>query len=462
MELLRVTGSLRRSDGKSYRHHAFRVPEGVAAIRIGFDYDRGRDYPHSLVTLQVFDPHSCRGAAHRFAPWQEMEIGGLHATPGFLPGPIMAGEWVVEIDVHCVIPRGDGKANEYSLTVDGSETEAGEAFRPGSQLMSTRTASRTLRAGSVRRAGEWLRGELHIHSNHSDGRWTTTDIAERARDRGIDFLFLTDHNTASGVETLRAQLAGAVTVHPGIELTTFHGHALALGADRWLDWRTGLDGRTANDVARDVREAGSFFVVAHPDAPPDDVCTGCRWTHADFDPARADAVEVWGGLWDGPEERNQGCLDLWRSWLNRGHRLAATGATDAHRPEDWEGAVPLTYVRAADTSLPALLEGLRAGRTYVSSGPFLELRALRGGQVAAEVGDSVEVSSRPLLEARCHGRPPAELRLVANGQVIGRQFVNGHGRLAVPADPDHSWCCAELWTPDGNVLLAVTSALYFD
>ncbi len=451
MELLRATGSLLRSDGKTYRHHPFRVPPGVQGLQIGFAYDRGGDFPHSLVTLQLFDLHGCRGAAHRFAPRQTIEIGEHGATPGFLPGPLAAGEWTVEVDVHCVIPRADGLANEYRLEIEGlaRSLPGGPEERLG--IPST-----------ARPAGEraWYRGELHVHSEHSDGRWTLADIAERARGRGLDFLFLTDHNTASGVPFLRARLGDALAVHAGIELTTYEGHALALGADRWLDWRTGLRGRTANDMARDVHAAGALFVVAHPDAPPDDVCTGCRWTHADFDPSLADAVEVWGGLWDGPEERNQGCLDLWRTWLNAGRRLTATGATDAHRAEDWEGPVPLTYVQASDASLPALLEALRAGRTYVSSGPFLELRALRRGQVVAEVGDSVEGSSRPLLEARCHGRPPAELRLIANGQVFARQFVNGHGRLAVPADPGHSWCCAELWNPTGEVLLAVTSALY--
>jgi len=451
MDLLRVEGSLGRPDGKTYRHHPFRVPQGLEALRIGFSYDRGSNFPHSLVTLQLFDPHVCRGAAHRFAPRQTIEIGEHGATPGFLPGPLAAGEWTVEVDVHCLIQRPDGRANAYRLEIEGMARPL-----PGGP------EERLGIPPSARPAGEsqWLRGELHVHSEHSDGRWTIADIGERARGRGLDFLFLTDHNTASGVDLLRARLGDAVAVHPGIELTTYHGHALALGADRWLDWRTGLRGRSADDVACDVRAAGAFFVVAHPDAPPDDVCTGCRWTYADFDPSLADAVEVWGGLWDGPEERNQGCLDLWRNWLNAGHRLTATGATDAHGPEDWEGAVPLTYVRATDASLPAILEALRSGRTYVSSGPFLELRAMRGGQVAAEVGDSVDRSSRPVVEARCQGSPPALLRVIANGQVVAQEPVTGDGRLAVPADPGHSWCCAELWSPAGDVLLAVTSALY--
>jgi hypothetical protein len=270
-------------------------------------------------------------------------------------------------------------------------------------------------------------------------------------------MFLTDHNTVTGIQALRRAVEGRIAVHAGQELTTFGGHALALGPDRWLDWRAGLDGRTMNDVARDVRSAGGFFVVAHPDAPPDPICTGCRWTHDPFDPVLADAVEVWGGLWDGPEERNQGCLDLWRRWLNEGHRLAATGATDAHRHEDWEGAVPLTRVLADGLSLGSILDALRAGRTYVSSGPVLQLEVHdRDGRIAELGGTSRDAKT---IAARCSTRDPAELRIVVGGETRAREAVVGDGRLEASPSAGDRWCCAELWR--GAILLAVTSPIYF-
>jgi len=254
----------------------------------------------------------------------------------------------------------------------------------------------------------------------------------------------------------------AISVLPGIELTTYAGHALALGADKWVDWRTGRQGRTANDMARSVRGAGSFLVIAHPDAPPDDVCTGCRWTHHDFDPALADAVEVWGGLWDGPEERNQGCLDLWRDWLNRGLRLTATGATDAHRPEDWEGPVPITCVAADDSSLPSVLEALRAGRTYVSSGPSLEIEAIDDRGPTASVGEGVKRARAREIQAWCAETPEAELRLVGSRGTIATARVDAEGRVAATPRESDTWCCAELWNRAGDTLLAVTSPIYIE
>ncbi len=451
MQLLEAKGSLIRADRKSYRPHAFIVPPDTAALRIEFRYDRGGDDPHSLMTLQLFDPAGFRGAGHRFAPRQVIEVGLNRATPGFVPGPVVAGEWTIEVDVHSVISRADGQPNAYTLRIDSAE---------GADLKTT--VARPTDAPASPRISEprWLRGELHLHSEHSDGRWTTGEMAALARGRGLDFMFLTDHNTTTGVDVLRSQVGDAISVLPGIELTTYAGHALALGADAWVDWRTGHRDRTVNDMARSVRDAGSFLVIAHPDAPPDDVCTGCRWTHHDFDPGLADAVEVWGGLWNGPEERNQGCLDLWRDWLNTGRRMTATGATDAHRPEDWEGPVPITYVQADAASLPSVLEALRAGRTYVSSGPSLEIRATGDDGRLGGVGDAVRRGTTCAIEVACADTPEAELRIVANGRTIARTLVDSEGSLDTRPEDGDSWCCAELWNREGDTLLAVTSPIY--
>ncbi len=443
MELLRWTEPLALVDTKTYRRHAFTVPGGAGALRIRFSYDRGGDLPHNLVTLSLFDPARFRGAAHRFAPRQEVVLEERQATPGFLPGALPAGRWVVEVDVHCVIAPG-----AFALAVD---TCAPAALGDASEAPAPDDGAQPAMGGR-----RWLRGELHLHSTHSDGRWTTAEMAEAARGRGLDFMFLTDHNTVTGIDSLRRAVGGAVAVHAGQELTTFRGHALALGPERWIDWRTGHEGRSMNDVARDVGDAGGVLVVAHPAAPPDPLCTGCQWTHEDFDPTLAHAVEVWGGLWDGAEERNEGCRALFHRWLDAGHRLTATGATDAHRHEDWHGPVPLTYVLAEDAYLSSVLEALRAGHTFVSSGPAIAVEAR--GATGRPAGMGATAVGAQTIAASCAGSPGAELRLVCHGEARARARVDGDGRIHASPKPTDRWACAELW--QGEILLAVTSPVY--
>jgi 3',5'-nucleoside bisphosphate phosphatase len=49
-----------------------------------------------------------------------------------------------------------------------------------------------------------LRYDLHSHSTHSDGLLTPTELVQRAAQRGVDVLALTDHDELSGLAEARA------------------------------------------------------------------------------------------------------------------------------------------------------------------------------------------------------------------------------------------------------------------
>ena len=53
---------------------------------------------------------------------------------------------------------------------------------------------------------------------------------------GLEFVTLSDHNTVSGLPELDALTTPELLTMGGLELTTFYGHALALGRRSWLDW----------------------------------------------------------------------------------------------------------------------------------------------------------------------------------------------------------------------------------
>src|SRR5581483_8667946 len=258
-----------------------------------------------------------------------------------------------------IVPAVDARPWTYSILVEAHEPA------PVSHKVS-RTAQ----------SGCWYKGDLHAHTNHSDGHWSLQELAESARTYGLDFIALTDHNTITGLPEIAEASGDDLLIIPGMEVTTFNGHAVSLGTDRWIDWRAGHNERTMNTIAEQVRTAGGVFVVVHPDAPHDPVCTGCRWVYPNFDPNLANAVQVWGGsYWNHPDEHNSGCLQFWKDWLNLGYRLTAVGGTDTHGPDGWGENSGWTYVWAEELSVQAILAGIRAGRTYVSSGPQLNLQA---------------------------------------------------------------------------------------
>jgi predicted metal-dependent phosphoesterase TrpH len=89
--------------------------------------------------------------------------------------------------------------------------------------------------------------DLHLHTRHSDGTFSSAEVVERARAAGLACLSLTDHDTLSGIpEMIPLCEAAGIEFIPGCELTAhWHEkevHVLAYGL-RWQDaaFRAAID-----------------------------------------------------------------------------------------------------------------------------------------------------------------------------------------------------------------------------
>ena len=101
----------------------------------------------------------------------------------------------------------------------------------------------------------------HVHSDDSyDGHEPIELILEHASDIDLDGVVITDHDEIG--ESLRAaELApefGLIGI-PGVEVSTAHGHVLALGVEERPE-----RGRPFVETVEEVRELGGVAVVAHP------------------------------------------------------------------------------------------------------------------------------------------------------------------------------------------------------
>ena len=365
---------------RDYLQFPFEVPEGVGAIHLQLVY-----YPlrvgkvDNLMTLGLFDPAGFRGQAHRHPPDAEVVVSREEATPGFVPGDTQPGNWLAQLTVHTVVE--DESPCHYSLEIT---THARDD--------SVRTRTPYLPAPTVvsSRPG-WYCGELHSHTLHSDGTFTPAGLIEQARQNHLDFLAVTDHNTTTALAEIDPASLGAMLLIPGMELTTYYGHALVLGTLDWVDWRTGYNGYSISDAARRAHTLGGLFIMAHPNAVGSPYCTGCQWEFTDFNLDLADAFEVWNSQWPDSTDQNPKSLQAWHLMQETGRRLTATGGTDFHSLGDWGGYSPRVWVYAQELSVPAVLEGIRQGRVIISSGPQLRLQVLPGGDSQpGEIGDTVE------------------------------------------------------------------------
>ena len=133
--------------------------------------------------------------------------------------------------------------------------------------------------------------DLHIHTPesvcYSDVEANAGDIVKAALTAKLDAIAITDHNSVKGIDSLReAAKNTGLAIIPGVELTTKHGHFIALfevdtptdKLNTFLD-NVGLDTRRRGDahtviadeietVLQKIKEHGGITIAAHIDRWP--------------------------------------------------------------------------------------------------------------------------------------------------------------------------------------------------
>ncbi len=104
-------------------------------------------------------------------------------------------------------------------------------------------------------------GVVHVHTTHSDGGGSPGEVIAAAREAGLQFLVITDHDT---LEAKRIEgYHDNVLVLVGAEISTDAGHVLGLGISDPV-YRFSGDVR---DALMDVRDLGGVAFAAHPVTP---------------------------------------------------------------------------------------------------------------------------------------------------------------------------------------------------
>ncbi|HYF71892.1 MAG TPA: phosphoesterase, partial [Nocardioides sp.] len=185
------TGHFSPGGREDWRYLPFRVPRGVRQIEVSYSYpppnDSGLGFSTNVVDIGIFDSSGIGvGNAAGFRGWSggarsSFRIARGWATPGYLPGPITPGRWRIALGPYQIVSRVD-----YEVTVTLRFGPRGPAFEPEPA------------PASVPGTGQgWYRGDLHVHTVHSDGSQTRADVVEYARSAGLDFIGTAEHNTST-------------------------------------------------------------------------------------------------------------------------------------------------------------------------------------------------------------------------------------------------------------------------
>ncbi|MGH2735827.1 MAG: PHP domain-containing protein, partial [Actinomycetota bacterium] len=171
-------------DRRSSREHyvPFDVPADAEGVEIVIDYPPS----DATIDLGLFAPDEFRG--YSGSARRRVAVTPERATPGYIPGELAAGTWHVYLGLHRIAE--DGVEVALKTAIGAAEVEHSPAPPPVPEP----PPARRVPAADGRR---WLRGDLHAHTHHSDGRMSVAELAASARANGLDFLAITDHNTVS-------------------------------------------------------------------------------------------------------------------------------------------------------------------------------------------------------------------------------------------------------------------------
>ncbi len=404
------------ADATPYFEVPFTVPAGVAEIEI--THDDGSD--QNILDWGLRDPNGFRGWGG--GNTEPAIVGAEAASRSYLRGPIAEGEWAVLIGQAKV----ESAPAHYHIEI---------TFRPAPTLEPQTERRPYATADALSSGPRWFAGDFHVHSRESGDASPTLDaIADFARSRGLDFVELSDHNVVSQLDYIddaQSRYPDLLFV-PGVEVTTYWGHANAIGATSFIDFAVQSGTDVSIDTIVAATEAqGAAFSINHPVLDLGNQCIGCAWD-LDVDASHLDAIELQNGAYSITGSLfYRSAVRFWEARLGTGAHVAAIGGSDDHSAGTNTGALsspigsPTTMVYAEELSAEAIVRAVQAGRTVVKlEGPGDPMVELTAGD--AMIGDTV--TDRTVeLTARVTGGMGATIAFVQNGRALDP--------IAVDADP---------------------------
>lgn len=252
----------------------------------------------------------------------------------------------------------------------------------------------------------WLKGNLHAHSDRSDGDASPLEVARWYCRHQYDFLVISDHNLQVAVEPISQQLRAeglSLLLIPGEEVTTWWPnphrtlalHVGAIGARGTVGPASGESVREVLRASlRRVEDASGMAILNHPNfwnsITPADLLALPHLTH----------LEIFNGH---PLTYSEGTAELppveesWDRLLKAGRRVLGVAVDDAH--DYWEFGAEhrnpgraWVWVAATEKTEEAVMAALLAGNFYCSTGPRLLRADPKDGflEVAADTQGVIE------------------------------------------------------------------------
>ncbi len=313
----------------------------------------------------------------------------------------------------------------------------------------TTTETLTLKRMIDMPAQGWLSGDVHMHPNHREGGlyMTMEDCELLAAGEDIRVANLLIGNRQYTTRVFDTEFFRDGEVDPASSRETMmvvqeefrntsdmYGHMPLLGIKKLVEpffsgerpyWE---DYPPNYSTAKRVQEMGGVVSYAHP-ATRLGVLIGPQQ-------AREGPIDLALGVINALDVLSNSDEDatsyLYYRVLNSGLRCAALAGTDTQMDATDNSSIPgggRVYVKVdPPLTYPKWIEGIRAGRTFVSNGPMLFLDVDGKGP-----GGDIRLAgpARLTVSAEAHSLPPMQaLELIVNGEVVAKAEPTAEGTRA--------------------------------
>ena len=196
-----------------------------------------------------------------------------------------------------------------------------------------------------------LKIDMHVHTNYSDSKGTVEDVIRIAKDRGLNGMAITDHNTLEGAKVAMA-MQNELIIIPGEEIKTENGEILAFGIKEAVPEDLPIE-----EAIHSVHLQEGLVFIPHPTIP-----LFGKLKELDMRRLPIDGLEVFSAI--SPMADHYASKNI---AIAERLGLSMIAGSDSHFPETVGDAY--TIIDTEEATLPSILKALRLGKTELFCRP---------------------------------------------------------------------------------------------
>jgi len=267
-------------------------------------------------------------------------------------------------------------------------------------------------ADATRVGTGWFKGQLHTHSDQSDGDDTPEEVANWYKDHNYDFLVLSDHTRVTPFEHFSEP--GFLAME-GDEISCCSNHVNAYKVEEYIP------GGTIQTNLNRVKAVDGVAILNHP--------TGLyHLKHGDLMQGGPllRIMEIYNSnpVHAGPEDEA-----LWDLLLSSGRPVLGVATDDMHSIDTNQAGKAWIVVKGTELTEDAIMDAIEGGEMYASTGVFLDEYTVDDERMFVDTfaADEIHFIGRGGRVLKVVEGPVAEYEFVGNeGYVRAKAFQDGN------------------------------------